>query len=74
MPADAPAGILHPVQRGLGRRKGIVEELALARQHLGPSIEERTRHDDDPRPRAFYACAARGRGNVALSRGLCGPG
>jgi transglutaminase-like putative cysteine protease len=36
----------------MGRRKGIVEELALARQHLGPSIEERARHDDNLRPRA----------------------
>ena len=39
----------------MGRRKSVIEELALARQHLGPSVEERTRHDDNPRSRAFRA-------------------
>src|SRR6266851_6750627 len=74
VPAHAPSGILHHLQRSMGRRKGIVEELALARQHLGPSIEERARHDDNPRPRAFCARDAHGRGNVVFSLDLRGPG
>src|SRR6266851_7927634 len=74
VPAHAPSGILHHLQRSMGRRKGIVEELALARQHLGSSVEERARHDDNPRPRTRCARDAHGRGKVAFSVDRCSPG
>jgi ATP dependent DNA ligase domain len=64
VPAHAPAGIGDHVQRSMGRRKGVIEELALTRQQLGPSVEERARHNDDARPRAFHPDGARGRRNV----------
>jgi hypothetical protein len=31
----------------------IIEELAFARQHLDPGIEDRARLNDKPRPRAL---------------------
>src|SRR2546422_10472492 len=74
VPAHAPSGILHHLKWSMVRRKSIVEELALARQHLGPSVEVRARHDDNLRPRAFCARDAHGGGNVAFSFGRCSPG
>ena len=73
MPSHTPTGILHHVHRGMGRRKGVVEELTLARQHLCAGIQERARLDDNLRGRGFCACDAPGLGNV-FSLGLCDPG
>ena len=67
MPAHATSGILHYVHRSMGRRKRIVEELAVARHHISSRIKERARHDDDACPRAFRGCGAPARGDVLLS-------
>jgi hypothetical protein len=60
VPADATAGVGDHVHRGVGRRKGIIEEFALARQYLGTSIEVRTGYDYDPRARALGGDDPRG--------------
>src|SRR6516165_6010713 len=54
-------------------RKGVVEELALPRQHLCAGIQERARLDDNLCRRRFRACDAPGLGNV-FSLGLCDSG
>jgi hypothetical protein len=40
VPAYAPASVRDYVHRSMGGRKRVIEELALARQHLSPSVEE----------------------------------
>jgi len=48
----------------MGRRESVIEELAVTRQHVGPGVEERARHNDDVR--AFHPGSARGRDSVFL--------
>jgi hypothetical protein len=64
VPTHATAGVADHVQRSIGRRESVIEELALTRQYLVPSVEERPRHNDDPRPRAFHPDGARSRRKV----------
>jgi hypothetical protein len=66
VPAHATARIADHVQRSMGRRESIIEELALTWQHVGASVEERARHNDDPRPRAFHPDSADGRRNAVF--------
>ena len=48
----------------MGRRESVIEELAVTRQHVGPGVEERARHNDDAR--TFHPGSARGRDSVFL--------
>jgi len=73
VPAHAPSGILHHLRGDMRWRKGVVEELALPRQHLCAGIQERARLDDNLCRRRFRACDAPGLGNV-FSLGLCDSG
>jgi hypothetical protein len=66
VPTHATTGIADHVQRSMGRWESVVEELALTRQHLGPSVEERARHNDDARPRAFHPDGGSRRRSVPL--------
>src|SRR5215475_8501523 len=53
VPADLAAGVGHHARGVPGCdawRKRIIEELAIARLHLGAGIEERARRDRDARP------------------------
>src|SRR6266404_6737852 len=61
VPTDATASIADHVQRSIGWRESVIEEFALTRQQLGPSVEERARRNDDVRPRAFHRHGACGR-------------
>jgi hypothetical protein len=61
----------------MGRRESVIEGLALTRPDVGPRVEERARHNDDPRPRALQPDGALGPHNVLflldlrdLKRGL----
>jgi len=40
VPAHATARIADHVQRSIGRRDSVIEELALTRQHVGASVEK----------------------------------
>ena len=69
VPAYAPAGIGDHLQGNMGRRKGVIEELALT---WYSALAERARPDNDSRPRAFRAHDARGRCNVLFFFGAWG--
>src|SRR5438445_12314463 len=61
VPTDATDSIADHVQRSIGWRESVIEEFALTRQQLGPSVEERARRNDDVRPPAFHRHGACGR-------------
>src|SRR6202043_2994105 len=54
VPARPSAGIGNHVHRLVQRRESVVEELAVTRPHLRPSIEEGAPLNDDPRPPAGF--------------------
>src|SRR6266536_4966778 len=68
MPAYPSAGVGHHTQRRRiwAWRKGVIGELAIARQNFGPRIEERTRRDRDPGPRTIDGGIGLGRVDVWL--------
>src|SRR6266545_8388100 len=72
MPAYPSAGVGHHAQRRRigARRKGVIGELAIARQDFGPRIEERTRRDRDPGPRTIDRGIRPGGVDLPLALGL----
>src|SRR5262249_36530951 len=65
-PASGIADHVQPVQGRAGRRKGVIEKLAVAPGHFGPGIEEGARHHHDPRARPVH-----GRNPGGVAGGAC---